>query len=128
MTLRADLLRAGQRARSRYNPSMYRIAVIALVVVFVGLQYRLWVADGGWSEVHRLSQQRAELEARNARASNRNAALQAEIDDLKSGEQATEGRARSDIGMIRKDESFFLTVAPPGRNETSAEKDRQAAR
>ena len=127
MTLRADLLRAGQRARSRYNPSMYRIAVIALVV-FVGLQYRLWVADGGWSEVHRLSQERAELEEHNAQASNRNAALQAEIDDLKSGEQATEGRARSDIGMIRKDESFFLTVAPPGRDQTSAEKDRQAAR
>lgn len=107
---------------------MYRIAVIALVVVFIGLQYRLWIADGGWSEVHRLSQQRADLHQRNAQASNRNEALQAEIDDLKSGEQATEGRARADIGMIRKDESFFLTVAPPGQGEQAADQDPQAAR
>jgi len=103
---------------------MYRMVVIALVVVLAGLQYRLWVADGGWAEVHRLAEVKQELAAANEKRLARNDALQAEVDDLKSGESATEGRARADMGMIRNDEQFFLTIAPPG----SSKHDRQAAR
>jgi len=90
----------------------YRVALIALVAVLVGLQYRLWVADGGWSEVHRLAQEKHDLREDNSRRQVRNDALQAEVDDLKAGQSATEGRARSDMGMIKRDEKFFLTVAP----------------
>lgn len=103
---------------------MYRAVVIVLVLVLAGLQYRLWIADGGWAEVHRLSEMKQELAEANARRVARNDALQAEVDDLKAGQSATEGRARSDMGMIKRDEQFFLTVAPPGPATTS----RQAAR
>lgn len=136
MSLPADLSRAvgrfsasqrdaGQPPQSRYNRQMYyRVAVIALVAVLAGLQYRLWVADGGWSEVHRLTQMKRDLHQDNSRHQVRNDALQAEVDDLKAGESATEGRARSDMGMIKRDEQFFLTVAPIGTTAAS----RQAAR
>lgn len=113
MALRADLAQAGQRLQPRYNRDMYKVALTLLVVVLVALQYRLWIADGGWAEVHRISQLKQELHEQNVQASARNDAMQAEVDDLKSGESATEGRARSDIGMIKQDETFFLTVAPP---------------
>jgi len=136
MALAADLNRrvarisgrareAGQTSQSRYNRNMYyRVALIALVAVLAGLQYRLWVADGGWSEVHRLTQMKQELRQANARHLARNDALQAEVDDLKAGESATEGRARSDMGMIKRDEAFFLTVVPASEHNAP----QQAAR
>lgn len=136
MPLAADLNRAaarvsgrareaGQASQSRYNRNMYyRVALIALVAVLAGLQYRLLVADGGWSEVHRLTQMKHELRQTNARHLARNDALQAEVDDLKAGESATEGRARSDMGMIKRDENFFLTVVPASERNAP----QQAAR
>lgn len=126
MRLGADLARAGQQApRARYNRKMYRMVIIALVVVLAGLQYRLWIADGGWAEVHRLAGMKQELVDVNDKSLARNDALQAEVDDLKSGESATEGRARADMGMIKRDEQFFLTIAPPG---ITSQHDQQAAR
>lgn len=89
---------------------MYRIAVIALLLVFGGLQYRLWVADGGYAEIHRLQRQTDGIAAGNREHDARNGSLEAEIADLKSGEAAMEGRARADLGMVRKDEDFYLIV------------------
>ena len=51
-----------------------------------------------------MSEQNAHLRARNA-------ALQAEVDDLKSGVAAMEGRARTDLGMVRQGETFYLLVS-----------------
>lgn len=87
---------------------MFRTAVIALALVFGGLQYRLWVADGGYAEVHRLKVQVEELAERNEAVRARNEALEAEIADLKSGVAAMEGRARADLGMIGPGERFYL--------------------
>lgn len=95
---------------SPYALIVYRIAIIALVLVFGGLQYRLWIADGGYAEIHRLNNQIEEISAENGERTARNEALEAQIADLKSGEAAMEGRARADLGMIREDEEFFLIV------------------
>ena len=43
----------------------------------------------------------------NGRLKARNAALDAEVRDLKQGLEAIEERARSELGMIRQDEIFF---------------------
>ena len=114
MGLRADLKStkpdAGQRSASRYNPSMYKIVIVALLVVFAGLQYRLWIGDGSLAEVHRVTQMQQDLAKQNAKDEARNNAMQAEVDDLKSGALATEGRARSEMGMVKRDETFFLTL------------------
>jgi len=126
--LSADLAGARQPRPPRYNRRMYRAVLIVLLLVLAGLQYRLWIADGGWAEVHRLSEMKQELNAANERNEIRNDALQAEVDDLKSGESATEGRARSDMGMIKRDEEFFLTIAPPGPTPKPTPSDNQAER
>lgn len=101
---------AGQSTATRYNPKMYRVAVVALLVVFAGLQYRLWIGEGSFAQVHHLQSMRDELQKTNAKAEKRNDAMQAQIEDLKSGVGATEGRARVEMGMVKPGETFFLTV------------------
>ena len=54
-----------------------------------------------WSNLKRLLKQR-------------NAALAAEVEDLKSGEAAVEDRARSELGMIKPGETFYRVVEPQG--------------
>ena len=93
----------------------------ALAAVLAGLilalQYPLWMGKGGWLRVRALDQQVAAQQAVNAGLRARNDALDAEVRDLKEGTEAIEERARSELGMIRKDEVFFQVVAPaaPGR-------------
>jgi len=89
-----------------------RILIALLMIVLLTLQYRLWVGEGSLAEVYGLKQeikvQQAELE----RLRQRNAALQAEVADLKQGLEAIEERARSELGMIRKGEIFYQVVEP----------------
>ena len=85
--------------------------VIAILLAsLVALQYQLWLGDRGMSEVHRLE---AEVERRvedNARLEARNRRLAAEVHDLKEGLEAVEERARSDLGMIGRDETYYQLV------------------
>ena len=88
-------------------------AIVLLLVVLLGwLQYRLWLGNGGQREVLALQGQVARQEAENARLRQRNDALAAEVQDLKSGEAAVEERARSELGMIRPGETFYRVVDP----------------
>ena len=81
-----------------------------MVVVIVGLQYRLWVGNGSFSEVWRL-QQKVELQTdANNSLSERNNRLNAEVLDLKRGFDAIEERARFNLGMIGRDETFYMVV------------------
>lgn len=91
---------------------MYRIAIIGLCLVFAGLQYRLWVADGGYAEISRLQAQIGDIHGHNETDKSRNENLEAEIADLKEGSAAMEGRARSELGMVRTGEDYYLVVAP----------------
>lgn len=91
---------------------MFRLLVVGLLLLLLGMQYRLWVGDGGWAEVARLRAQIEELEAANADLRTRNNKLEAEISSLKTGVEAMEERARSDLGMVKEGEDFFLIVEP----------------
>jgi cell division protein FtsB len=91
---------------------MQRIVTVLLLVLLTGLHYRLWVADGGVAHTYRLrGEVRAQYEL-NAERAARNAALDAEIRDLKSGVAAIESRARATLGMVRGGETFYLVVNP----------------
>ena len=89
-----------------------RAAIAALIVIFGGLQWRLWLADGGITHTQRLTAQAEIQQAENQRLKARNAALDAEVRDLKSGTAAVEARARTTLGMIRQNETFYLVVQP----------------
>src|SRR6476619_5280648 len=90
-----------------------RIVLLVLVVLLGWLQYRLWVGEGSEREVAQLRAQ-VERQARdNAGLRQRNDALAAEVEDLKSGEAAVEERARSELGMIKPGETFYRVVESP---------------
>jgi cell division protein FtsB len=84
--------------------------IAALVVITALLQYKLWIGNGSFGEVYRLDRTIVAQEKENAAAKERNLALQAEVDDLKHGMDAIEERARSELGMIKKDETFFRVI------------------
>ena len=78
------------------------------LVALVGLiQLPLWAGKGGWLRVWEIDQQIQAQRMTNARLKARNAALDAEVRDLKNGVEAIEERARSELGMVRQDEMFF---------------------
>ncbi len=87
-----------------------RLVLAGLAALLVALQWRLWLSDEGWSEVVRLRNSVAAQSAENERLAGRNARLHAEVTDLKDGFSALEERARSDLGMVGEDESFYLFV------------------
>ena len=87
-----------------------KLFAAALLVVFALLQYRLWVSDDGVRSVSVLRASVQAQAAENATLARRNAQLIAEVKDLKEGLGALEERARTDLGMIGSNESFFQVV------------------
>jgi len=86
--------------------------VALLLVVLAALQAKLWLGEGGWPQAKALRQKVTDQRAANARLQQRNDALSAEVEDLKSGETAVEERARSELGMIKPGETFYRVVEP----------------
>ena len=84
-----------------------RLLAILFVVLIVALQWPLWIGKGSWLKVWQLENQVTEQHKANEKLKSRNAALDAEVKDLKTGVDAIEERARNELGMIRSDEVFF---------------------
>jgi cell division protein FtsB len=99
---------------------------VALGLVVLLLQYRLWMSDEGVRELARLETAVQKQKAQNAELVSRNAQLAAEVRDLKKGVTALEERARSDLGMIARNETFYQVIPP--RNDTAESRTRTAAR
>mgnify|MGYP000282300512 CR=1 FL=1 len=74
------------------------------------LQYRLWYGDGSVAQAQQYRQQLAELQLQLQQKQLRNNALQAEVYDLRKGQEAIEEIARYDLGLIKKDETFFQVI------------------
>lgn len=89
-----------------------RLLALVLLTVLLLLQVKLWVGAGGWREVEQLDASVERQAAENARLEQRNAALSAEVDDLKQGQAAVEERARAELGMIKPGETFYRVVEP----------------
>jgi len=89
-----------------------RILAIILGVCLVLLQYRLWVSDQGMREIWRLNQSVEAQKAANAEQRERNSQLLAEVTNLKGGFGALEERARSELGMVGSNETFYQVVTP----------------
>ena len=91
--------------------------VLLLLLLLAGLQYKLWYGHGGQDDVASLRAQVEKQAAENARLKARNDALAAEVADLKSGGEAVEERARSELGLVKPGETFYRVVdgasAPP---------------
>jgi cell division protein FtsB len=96
-----------------------RALAFVLAGLLLAIQYPLWLGKGGWARVWEHDRHLAAQRAKNEALLVRNAALDAEVRDLKQGLEAVEERARFELGMIRQDEVFFQIVdrprARPGR-------------
>ena len=84
--------------------------LLVLVLLRGWLQYKFWFGVGSSGQVVALEQQVAAQKRENAGLQERNDALAAEVEDLKSGESAVEERARSELGMIKPGETFYRVV------------------
>ena len=93
---------------------------LVLVALVSLIQFPLWLGKGGWLRVQEVDQQIVTQREINVRLKVRNAALDAEVRDLKQGFEAIEERARSELGMVRQDEIFFhvleATALPPKKH------------
>ena len=87
-----------------------RLLAIVLAALVLLIQYPLWLGKGGALRVWEMERQIEVQRESNSKLQVRNAALDAEVRDLKQGLEAVEERARSELGMIRKDEIFFQVL------------------
>ncbi|MBB5213586.1 cell division protein FtsB [Parapusillimonas granuli] len=89
-----------------------RLLLIILVLLTAITQYALWWGKGGWLRVQELERKIATQQETNEALMARNNALQAEVQDLKSGTAAIEERARSELGMVKDGEIYVQILAP----------------
>ena len=101
----------------------------ALLAVVLMLQHRLWFSADGVREVSRLSDAVETQKSENDELTERNKQLIAEVADLKAGMSAIEERARSELGMIGRNETFYqvVPVRPLRTAPARAERLRQTA-
>lgn len=100
---------------------MFRFLNLLLLLIIVLLQVRLWWGDNSlpesWQLEARIEQQQQATEA----LATRNAQLAAEVRDLRSGLDAIEERARYELGMVRKNETFYLLMDSPSQAPAAPE-------
>ena len=91
------------------------VIFVVLVLMFLGLQYKLWFDKGSVPRAHALEQDLADLKAKNEDAKQKNAVLDADVRDLEKAGEAIEERARSELGMVKKGETLIQVkeLQPP---------------
>jgi len=94
------------------------IAILAALVLV--LQYRIWIARDGVREVMQLRDSVATQRAENERLQERNRQLAAEVRDLKQGFAALEEQARSELGLISSNETYYQVVPPQAAPASTA--------
>ena len=82
----------------------------SVLLVLAGLQYRLWFGSGSWEQIVYLQREIEQQKLVNQGLSDRNAILENEVRDLKNGMGSIEERARSELGLIKDGETFYLLV------------------
>lgn len=102
---------------------MKKIIVLLLVLLFI-LQYKLWLGDGGIPKILQLESEIEVVQLQADELKERNQALDAEVQDLKKGMDAIEERARSELGMIGKDEIYYQVIS----SDSDKSKDQKIAK
>ena len=89
---------------------MSKALTVFLSVIFLSFQYRLWIGEGSVAHIVQLNEEISRQGELNTQLVQRNDKLYSSVTALKTTLDAVEGKARSELGMIRKGETFYLVV------------------
>lgn len=92
-----------------YNCAMKFVFGVMLLLL-VALQYRLWVGEGSLANIARLKQEIEVQKQENQRLEHINNQLANEVDALRNGYEAIEAKAREELGLVKKGETYFFFV------------------
>ncbi len=81
-----------------------------LALIVLGLQYRVWLGSGSLAEINALQREIEQQQAHNAAMAARNYQLEIEVRELQQGTEGFEEKAREEMGMIKRGETFFLYI------------------
>jgi cell division protein FtsB len=81
-----------------------------LIVLLIFLQYRLWFQKGGVVDMIHLRKEVALEKQQNEKLKKRNEILAEDVKRLKNNNEAVESRARHELGMVKKGETFYQVV------------------
>ncbi|KTC64486.1 cell division protein FtsB (plasmid) [Legionella adelaidensis] len=87
-----------------------RLVFIGLILALISLQYKLWLGDGSIKQWLHLEKKLATQKSENKKLVARNRALEADIVELKSGDQSLEEQARYELGMVKNGEVYYHFV------------------
>ena len=96
-----------------------RLLAFILCSLLLLIQYPLWLGKGGWFRVWELERELQVQREANGERRQRNAALEAQVRDLRTGRDAVEELARAELGMLRRGE-FFVQISEPSRPDSGA--------
>lgn len=99
-----------------------RLMTAILLIFLLLLQYRLWFGKNSVPDYYVLQQDVERQKLDNEKLVQRNRILYADIDDLKSGVEAIEERARNELGLIKEQETFFRII-PAEQSKQSKQRE-----
>ena len=88
----------------------FNLLVVFMIAILVFFQYRLWFEQGGMKNLLQLKKSLAVQAADNQRLKQYNDELREQIQRLQKSKDATESRARNELGMIKRNEKFYQIV------------------
>lgn len=92
-----------------------RWMLVILLMLFAGLQYRLWWGEGSFAHITALKHEIHDQRERNRTLFERNQVLVREVISLRNSNDAIEEAARSELGLIKPGETFYLVIDPPAK-------------
>ena len=86
-----------------------RVLAALLLLLFASLQFSLWGGDGV-ARWYKLRESNERERAVNETLKTQNQALMREVRDVKTGVSALEEKAREDLGMVKRGETFVRVI------------------
>jgi len=89
---------------------------IFLSFLLLLLQYPLWFGNNSLPDAWKLKAKIESQTTENLQLAERNRLLDAEVHNLKKGLDVVEEKARYELGMIKKGETFYQIIEQPQNN------------
>lgn len=90
--------------------NMTRILFWILGLLALGLFVRLWVGPGSYPDIWRLQEKIESQQVQNDEQAEKKRRLQQDVSNLSKDDAAVEAHARSELGMVKKGETFYQVI------------------